>query len=97
MSTGSVDQNTLSQNQCTDTVSKTIIQIFTQENMSLFGLSKQPFLLSNHHISTASAIDFNMQTDLQQQFKEINVVVSLFDCMKCYIRIPRCEIPVSTT
>ena len=80
MSAGSIDQSTLSQNQCTDTV------------------SKQSFLLSNHHISTASTTDFNMQPDLQQQhFKEINVVVSLFDCMKCYIRIPRCEIPVSTT
>lgn len=44
---------------------------------------------------------FKAQAYLQQQqqerqLKDFNAVVRLVDCMKCYIRIPRCEIPVIT-
>jgi len=50
--------------------------------------------LSTSRITISSTVNENENKNYSQPFQETNVTVDLFDCMKCYIRIPRCQVKI---
>ncbi|CAF1246217.1 unnamed protein product [Rotaria sp. Silwood1] len=48
--------------------------------------------LSANTLSISSTIDEYNENELSQQLRTTDVTVNLFDCMQCYVKIPRCKI-----
>lgn len=59
-----------------------------------FLLYEQTLSLSNRSITTTSTISENEDKNFSQQLRETHVMVNLFDCMECYVRIPRCDVTI---
>ncbi|CAF2793105.1 unnamed protein product [Rotaria sp. Silwood2] len=58
---------------------------------SLLGMDKPSTSLASTQSSTSSSIDSETnERNLSQQIRTTDVKVNLIDCMKCYVRIPRC-------
>ncbi|CAF3146852.1 unnamed protein product [Rotaria sp. Silwood2] len=48
--------------------------------------------LSANAMTTASTTGEYNEKELSQQLRTTDVTVNLFDCMQCYVKIPRCKI-----
>ncbi|CAF4225354.1 unnamed protein product [Rotaria sordida] len=54
----------------------------------------QQFLIksSNHAMRASSTTNENEDNNYNQQLRTRNAKIVSFDCMKCYVKIPRCKI-----
>ena len=66
----------------------------TSDDYGTINANSDPHDRSTSQVNIAAEIDVDMNMDTRQQYAATNVTVNLFDCMECFVRLPRCQVQV---